>query len=45
MMLNLAKQIVVDGEGATKIIKITVNEAKTVISAKKIGMSIGNSPW
>ena len=44
MMLNLAKQIVIDGEGATKIIKITINEAKTASSAKKIGMSIGNSP-
>ena len=44
MMLNLAKKIVVDGEGASKIIKITINNAKTVKSAKKIGMSIGNSP-
>ena len=44
VMLDLAKQIVLDGEGASKIITITINEANTEKSAKKIGMSIGNSP-
>ena len=42
-MLNLAKQIVIDGEGAKKIIEISVEKAKTVTSAK-IAFSIANSP-
>ena len=44
IMLNLAKQIVIDGEGAKKIIEITVENAKTVNSAKNIAFSIANSP-
>ena len=44
IMLNLAKQIVIDGEGAKKIIEITVENAKTINSAKKIAFSIANSP-
>ena len=44
IMLNLAKQIVFDGEGAKKIIEITVENAKTINSAKKIAFSIANSP-
>ena len=44
IMLNLAKQIVIDGEGAKKIIEISVENAKTVNSAKKIAFSIANSP-
>ncbi len=44
IMLNLAKQIVIDGEGAKKIIEISVEKAKTVTSAKKIAFSIANSP-
>ena len=43
-MLNLAKQIVIDGEGAKKIIEITIENAKTITSAKKIAFSIANSP-
>ena len=43
-MLDLAKQIVIDGEGAKKLIEITVDNAKTVNSAKKIAFSIANSP-
>ena len=43
-MLDLAKQIVIDGEGAKKIIEITVENAKSVNSAKKIAFSIANSP-
>jgi len=42
--LNLAKQIVVDGEGAKKFITIKVLNAKSVTSAKKIGFSVANSP-
>ena len=44
IMLDLAKQIVIDGEGAKKIIEITVENAKTINSAKKIAFSIANSP-
>ncbi len=44
LMLDLAKQIVIDGEGATKLIKITVNGAKSQESAKNIAFSIANSP-
>ncbi len=44
LMLNLAKQIVRDGEGAKKLVHIKVINAKTNKSAKKIAMSIANSP-
>ena len=43
VMLNLSKQIVTDGEGAKKLIKITVKNAKNYKSAKNIGFSISNS--
>ncbi len=42
--LNLAKQIVVDGEGAKKFLTIRVLNAKSSLSAKKIAFSIANSP-
>ena len=42
--LNLAKQIVVDGEGARKFLTITVKTAKSLTSAKKIAFSIASSP-
>jgi len=44
LMMNLAKKIVIDGEGATKLIHIRVINAVSEKSAKKIGMSIANSP-
>ncbi len=44
LSLNLAKQIVVDGEGAKKFITINVINAKSLGSAKKIAFSIANSP-
>jgi len=44
LSLNLAKQIVVDGEGAKKFITINVIGAKSVAMAKNIGFSIANSP-
>ena len=44
LCLNLAKQIVVDGEGAKKFITINVINAKTLSSAKNIAFSIANSP-
>ena len=44
LCLNLAKQIVVDGEGAKKFLTINVINAKTLGSAKNIAFSIANSP-
>ena len=44
IMLNLAKQIVVDGEGATKLIEIKILGAKSKKSAKIIALTIANSP-
>ena len=42
--LNLAKQIVIDGEGAKKFVTIKVINARSLTSAKKIAFSIANSP-
>ena len=44
VLLNLAKRVVADGEGASKFITIEVNNCKTESDAKKIGFSIANSP-
>ena len=41
---DLAKKIVYDGEGATKLIEINVRKAKTYKDAKKVAFSIANSP-
>ena len=42
--LNLAKQVVVDGEGAKKFLSVRVINAKSLTSAKNIAFSIANSP-
>jgi len=44
LCLNLAKQIVVDGEGAKKFITISVIGARSGNMAKNVGFSIANSP-
>ena len=44
LALNLAKQIVVDGEGAKKFVKVQVIGARSLVMAKNIGFSIANSP-
>jgi glutamate N-acetyltransferase/amino-acid N-acetyltransferase len=44
VMTDLAVQVVRDGEGATKLIQITVNGAETPKAARTIALSIGNSP-
>ena len=44
VLLNLAKRVVADGEGASKFITINISDAKTDDDAKKIAFSIGNSP-
>jgi len=41
---NLAEQVARDGEGARKLVEITVEGAKSKASARKIAMSIANSP-
>lgn len=43
LLLDLAKQIVKDGEGAKKLIKITVKNAKTYSTARNIALSVANS--
>ena len=44
LCLNLAKQIVVDGEGAKKFISIDVIGARSGNMAKNVAFSIANSP-
>jgi glutamate N-acetyltransferase/amino-acid N-acetyltransferase len=44
MLKQLALQVVRDGEGARKMIEITVKGAKSSRSAKRIALSIANSP-
>ena len=43
VLLNLAKRIVSDGEGASKFVTISVMKSKTEDDAKKIAFSIANS--
>ncbi|NOZ43090.1 MAG: bifunctional glutamate N-acetyltransferase/amino-acid acetyltransferase ArgJ [Alphaproteobacteria bacterium] len=44
LLLDLAQQVVRDGEGASKFIEITVTGAEDGRAAKAIAMSIANSP-
>jgi glutamate N-acetyltransferase/amino-acid N-acetyltransferase len=44
VLLDLAHQVVRDGEGATKFVAVTVNGAEDDMAAKKIALSIANSP-
>ncbi len=44
VLLNLAKRVVADGEGASKFISINIRNCKTEIDAKKIAFSVANSP-
>ncbi len=44
VMLDLAHQVVKDGEGATKFVEITVSGAKTPSDARTHAMAIANSP-
>ena len=43
VLLNLAKRVAADGEGASKFITINVKNCKTEDEAKKISFSIANS--
>jgi len=42
--IELSKMIVVDGEGAKKLIEVNIEGAKNTKDAKKIAMSVANSP-
>ena len=44
IMLDLAHQMVRDGEGATKFVKITINGAESAASARKIARTVAESP-
>ena len=44
LMVDLAQQIVRDGEGATKFVTITVTGAEHDRAARRIALSIANSP-
>lgn len=44
VMVDLAHQIVRDGEGARKFVEVRVEGAETDASARKIALSIANSP-
>ncbi|HSZ73414.1 MAG TPA: bifunctional glutamate N-acetyltransferase/amino-acid acetyltransferase ArgJ, partial [Rhizomicrobium sp.] len=44
VLLDLALQVVRDGEGAQKLIRIDVTGAESDDSAKKIALSVANSP-
>jgi glutamate N-acetyltransferase/amino-acid N-acetyltransferase len=44
VLLDLALQVVKDGEGAQKLIRIDVTGADTADAAKRIALSIANSP-
>lgn len=44
VMLDLAHQVVRDGEGATKFVEVSVSGARSDADARKVAMAIANSP-
>ena len=44
VLQDLALQVVRDGEGASKLVEVVVRGAESDVSAKKIALSIANSP-
>jgi glutamate N-acetyltransferase / amino-acid N-acetyltransferase len=44
LMMDLAHQVVRDGEGAQKFVTIRVSGAASAKAARKIGLAVGNSP-
>jgi glutamate N-acetyltransferase / amino-acid N-acetyltransferase len=44
VMIDLAQQVVRDGEGAQKFVTIDVSGAESPAAARRIGLTIGNSP-
>ena len=44
VMLDLAHQVVRDGEGATKFVEVRVSGADSAAEARKVALAIANSP-
>ena len=44
LMLDLAHQVVRDGEGATKFVEVAVSGARSDADARRVAMAIANSP-
>ncbi|MBU6528188.1 bifunctional glutamate N-acetyltransferase/amino-acid acetyltransferase ArgJ [Methylocystis sp. MJC1] len=44
VLLDLAHQVVKDGEGARKFVEVTVTGAESAKAAKRVALSIANSP-
>jgi glutamate N-acetyltransferase/amino-acid N-acetyltransferase len=44
LLLSLANKIAQDGEGATKVVKIVVERARTLGEAEKVARAVANSP-
>ncbi|HEX7006490.1 MAG TPA: bifunctional glutamate N-acetyltransferase/amino-acid acetyltransferase ArgJ [Alphaproteobacteria bacterium] len=44
LLIDLAHQVVRDGEGASKFVAITVTGAASAAAARRIGLAIANSP-
>jgi glutamate N-acetyltransferase / amino-acid N-acetyltransferase len=44
VMLDLSHQVIRDGEGATKFVEIQVTGAASDADAKRVGLSVANSP-
>jgi len=44
VMMDLAHQVVKDGEGATKFVEVRVSGAETEEDAQKVAMAVANSP-
>ncbi|MDJ0947951.1 MAG: bifunctional glutamate N-acetyltransferase/amino-acid acetyltransferase ArgJ [Alphaproteobacteria bacterium] len=44
LMIDLAQQVVRDGEGASKFVTITVTGAASARAARRIGLAVGGSP-
>jgi glutamate N-acetyltransferase / amino-acid N-acetyltransferase len=44
VLLNLAKRIVLDGEGASKFVTLNIKKCKNEFDAKTIAFSVANSP-
>lgn len=44
VLLDLARQLVMDGEGATKLIEIRVTGAAEATSAREVAFTVANSP-
>ncbi|MEM6677634.1 MAG: bifunctional glutamate N-acetyltransferase/amino-acid acetyltransferase ArgJ [Pseudomonadota bacterium] len=44
VMQDLALQVVLDGEGASKLVRIVVEGAESDVSARRLGLAVANSP-